>query len=47
MKKDLPQVLFVPTASRDQSNYIERFYKAFKLLPCKPSHLLYFMPNEP
>ncbi|KPB06272.1 Type 1 glutamine amidotransferase-like domain-containing protein [Bacillus sp. CHD6a] len=44
-KRDLPKVCFVPTASGDQSNYIERFYKAFKLLPCQPSHLSLLEPE--
>jgi dipeptidase E len=44
-KKDLPRVCFVPTASGDQTNYIERFYKAFRTLPCVPSHLSLFKPE--
>lgn len=44
-KKDLPKVCFVPTASGDQTNYIERFYKAFNSLPCQPSHLSLFEPE--
>lgn len=44
-KKDLPKVCFVPTASGDQTNYIERFYKAFKTLPCQPYHLSLFEPE--
>ncbi|WP_409276177.1 Type 1 glutamine amidotransferase-like domain-containing protein [Neobacillus sp. SCS-31] len=46
-KKDLPKVCFAPTASGDQTNYIERFYKAFKTLPCQPSHLSLFEPEYP
>ncbi len=45
VKNDLPKVCFVPTASGDQTNYIERFYKAFKTLPCQPSHLSLFEPE--
>ena len=45
VKKDLSKVCFVPTPSGDQTNYIERFYKAFKTLPCKPSHLSLFEPE--
>ncbi|ART75087.1 peptidase E [Sutcliffiella horikoshii] len=44
-KKDLPKVCFVPTASGDQSNYIERFHNAFNLLPCQPSHISLFEPE--
>ncbi|WP_155594043.1 peptidase E [Lysinibacillus cavernae] len=45
VKNDLPKVCFVPTASGDQTNYIERFYQAFKTLPCQPSHLSLFEPE--
>lgn len=44
-KNDLPKVCFVPTASGDQTNYIEKFYKAFHTLPCQPSHLSLFNPT--
>ena len=37
-----PRVLFVPTASGDASDYIERFYRAFGRLPCTPAHLTLF-----
>ena len=45
VKSDLPKICFVPTASGDQINYMERFYKAFKTLPCQPSHLSLFEPE--
>ncbi|MEK5440912.1 MULTISPECIES: Type 1 glutamine amidotransferase-like domain-containing protein [unclassified Fredinandcohnia] len=45
VNKDFPKVCFIPTASGDQTNYIERFYKAFHSLPCKPTHLSLFEPN--
>jgi len=45
INKDLPKVCFVPTASGDQTSYIERFYKAFNTLPCQPTHLSLFEPN--
>ncbi|MER2037862.1 MAG: Type 1 glutamine amidotransferase-like domain-containing protein [Solibacillus sp.] len=45
VKTDLPRVCFVPTASGDQTNYVERFYKAFTTLPCQPSHLSLFEPE--
>lgn len=37
--KARPKVAFVPTASGDADGYVERFYAAFKTLPCEPSHL--------
>ncbi|WP_010676757.1 Type 1 glutamine amidotransferase-like domain-containing protein [Bacillus timonensis] len=45
VKKDTPKICFVPTASGDQTNYIERFYQAFHTLPCQPTHLSLFEPN--
>ncbi|WP_106769846.1 Type 1 glutamine amidotransferase-like domain-containing protein [Paenibacillus faecalis] len=43
--KKSPKVCFIPTASGDQDNYVERFYKAFNTLSCTPSHLSLFKPN--
>ncbi|MRX53931.1 peptidase E [Bacillus idriensis] len=43
--KDLPKVCFVPTASGDQNQYIERFYDAFHTQPCVPDHLALFDPH--
>ncbi|MFS0864353.1 Type 1 glutamine amidotransferase-like domain-containing protein [Fredinandcohnia sp. 179-A 10B2 NHS] len=45
VKKEVPKVCFVATASGDQSGYIERFYNAFKSLPCEPTHLSLFEPE--
>ncbi|MEH7386362.1 peptidase E [Bacillus sp. JJ1521] len=45
VNKESPKVCFVPTASGDQTNYIERFYKAYTTLPCQPTHLSLFEPN--
>ncbi|QED46073.1 Type 1 glutamine amidotransferase-like domain-containing protein [Cytobacillus dafuensis] len=45
VKKELPKVCFIPTASGDAAGYIERFYEAFKTLQCQPSHLSLFEPN--
>lgn len=42
---DVPKICFIPTASGDADNYIERFYEAFEKLVCKPSHLSLFSPN--
>lgn len=39
-----PKICFLPTASGDSENYIERFYQAFQTLQCKPSHLSLFKP---
>jgi len=40
--KPHPRVCFVPTASGDSVNYIERFLKAFRALDCEPSYLSVF-----
>ncbi|PAE17420.1 peptidase E [Virgibacillus sp. 7505] len=45
--KDEPRVCFIPTASGDSADYIQRFYKAFQQLPCTPSHLSLFEPSFP
>ena len=45
VKKNSPKICFVPTASGDQTNYVERFYKAFNNLPCQPNHVSLFEPN--
>jgi dipeptidase E len=34
-----PRVCFLPTATDDSADYINRFYFAFEKLPCRPSHL--------
>ncbi|MFP7478035.1 Type 1 glutamine amidotransferase-like domain-containing protein [Terribacillus saccharophilus] len=43
--EDEPRVCFIPTASGDSEDYIQRFYKAFHQLPCKPGHLSLFEPS--
>lgn len=45
--KDEPRVCFIPTASGDSESYIQRVYKAFHQLPCKPGHLSLFEPSFP
>ncbi|MFD1134453.1 Type 1 glutamine amidotransferase-like domain-containing protein [Paenibacillus urinalis] len=40
-----PKVCFIPTASGDADNYVERFYHAFSTLNCTPAHLSLFRPN--
>ncbi|HET7628220.1 MAG TPA: Type 1 glutamine amidotransferase-like domain-containing protein, partial [Bacillales bacterium] len=43
-RNERPKVCFVPTASGDAAGYIDKFYKAFSSLACKPSHLSLFKP---
>jgi len=40
--KDNPKICFIPTATGDDSSYIENFYKAFDSLGCKTSHIDFF-----
>jgi dipeptidase E len=42
--KRRPRVCFVPTASAESESYIRRFYRAFKKLSCRPTHLSLFHP---
>jgi len=37
--KAKPKILFLPTAGGDHPEYVEKYYRAFKKLNCKPSHL--------
>lgn len=37
--KAKPKILFLPTAGGDHEDYIEKFYKAYRSLNCKPSHI--------
>jgi peptidase E len=37
-----PLVCFVPTASGDSKAYVRRFYRAFRKLRCRPTHLSLF-----
>lgn len=41
-RKALPKICFVPTASGDADGYIARFYDAFTVSRCLPSHLRLF-----
>ncbi|KIO56648.1 Peptidase E [Bacillus subtilis] len=43
-KREQPRICFLPTASGDSQNYIQRFYHAFQTLDCVPSHLSLFKP---
>ena len=37
-----PSICFIPTATGDDPQYIENFYKAFDSLGCKTSHIDFF-----
>jgi dipeptidase E len=37
--KDKPKICFLPTASNDADDYIEKFYNAYSKLPAVPAHL--------
>ena len=39
-----PKICFLPTASGDAENYIQRFYQFFTEQNCIPSHLSLFNP---
>lgn len=43
--KKEPKVCFVPTASGDAQDYINRFYTSFAELLCTTSHLSLFKPQ--
>jgi dipeptidase E len=42
-----PRVCFIPTATGDSTDYINRFYLAFEKLPCRPTHLSLVDPPTP
>ncbi|MDM5328810.1 Type 1 glutamine amidotransferase-like domain-containing protein [Neobacillus sp. CF12] len=42
--KDNPKICFIPTASGDSEDYIQRFYDFFENQTCSPSHLSLFRP---
>jgi len=37
-----PKICFIPTASGDSEEMIERFYGRFRALDCEPTHLAFF-----
>ncbi|MBL3649184.1 Type 1 glutamine amidotransferase-like domain-containing protein [Bacillus sp. RHFS10] len=39
-----PRICFLPTASGDSQNYVQRFYHTFQTLDCVASHLSLFKP---
>ena len=44
--KPKPKICFVPTASGDSQDYVDRFYAAFHTLNCTPSHQPLFQSPE-
>lgn len=42
--KENPKICFIPTASGDSEDYIQRFYRFFQNQNCRPSHLSLFRP---
>jgi len=47
-RSNRPRVCFLPTAGGEKSEWIVRFYEAFSVRDCEPSHLTLFgMPEEP
>lgn len=45
--QDRPKICFLPTASFDSQDYIDRFYRSFLQLRCEPSHLSLKAPDLP
>jgi dipeptidase E len=44
-KKSKPKICFIGTASGDAITYQDKFYTAYRTLPCEPSHLSLFKPH--
>ena len=42
INKDKPNILFIPTASGEDKNYIINFYSCFSKLECIPEHITFF-----
>lgn len=42
--KENPKICFIPTASGDSEDYIQKFYHFFENQTCRPSHLSLFRP---
>jgi dipeptidase E len=40
--KASPKVCFIPTASGDSEDFLDKFYRAFARYSCTPSHLAFF-----
>jgi peptidase E len=41
-RKASPRICFIPTASGDSEEHLEKFYAAFRGQNCQPSHLAFF-----
>ena len=41
-KSEKPNITFFPTASAEDSNYIDNFYEAFSQIHCNPKHISLF-----
>jgi len=41
-EKERPNVVFLPTASAENQDYIIKFYKCFTKMSCEPSHVIFF-----
>ena len=44
--KPIPKVCFIPTASADSQDYIDRFHAAYGFLKCETSHLSLYWPHR-
>ena len=42
VKKNRPNIVFIPTASAEDKGYIINFYSCFSRLDCNPSHINFF-----
>lgn len=40
--KEKPNIVFFPTASAENQDYIIKFYKCFTKMSCEPSHVTFF-----
>ena len=40
--KEIPRIIFIPTASGEDDSYIVNFYKCFSNLNCNPEHIKFF-----
>ena len=43
-RRENPSICFLPTASGDSADYMNRFYQSFKAKNCEPTHLSLFKP---
>jgi len=45
-RKRTPRICFVPTATGDYPDFIERFHRTFKKIDCEPTHLPLFQRSK-